>query len=54
MICYLLLDVMPHLEIRGVDYIDLALLEGTEEQKLLQDDVLFLPNRTTESSTNKS
>jgi len=42
MICLMLLDVFPNLEIRGVDYIDTKLLEGTEDEDLLKDDLLFL------------
>lgn len=42
LICLMLLDVFPNLEIRGVDYIDTKLLEGTESEELLKDDTFFL------------
>lgn len=42
LICLMLLEVLPDLEIRGVDYIDTKLLEGTEHQHLLSDSDLFL------------
>ena len=45
MICLMLLDVFPNLEIRGVDYIDTKLLEGTEDEDLLKDDLLFLDEK---------
>jgi len=35
LICLFLLDLMPDLEIRGVEYIDTKLLEGTEHEHLL-------------------
>jgi hypothetical protein len=37
LLCILLLDLMPNLDIRGVDYIDEKLLEGKEEYKLLKE-----------------
>ncbi len=37
LLCVMLLDLNPQLEIHGVDYIDTKLLEGTEHQKLLDD-----------------
>ena len=42
MICLMLLDIFPNLEIRGVDYIDISLLKGSEEEDLLKDDILML------------
>jgi len=42
MICLMLLDVFPNLEIRGVDYIDTKLLEGTDDEDLVKDNLLFL------------
>ena len=44
-ICLMLLDVFPNLEIRGVDYIDTNLLKGTEDEDLLEDDVLLLSEK---------
>lgn len=38
----MLLEVLPNLEIQGVDYLDTKLLEGTEEDFLLRDDDLYL------------
>ena len=38
----MLLDILPNLEIRGVDYLDTSLLEGTEEEVLLKDSDLYL------------
>ena len=38
----MLLEVLPDLEIRGVDYIDPKILKGTEHEYLLQDEDLFL------------
>ena len=42
MICLMLLDIFPNLEIRGVDYIDISLLKGSEDEDLLKDDILML------------
>ena len=42
MICLMLLDVFPNLEIRGVDYIDISLLKGRKDEDLLMDDILML------------
>ena len=42
MICLMLLDIFPNLEIRGVDYIDISLLKGSEDEDLLRDDILML------------
>ncbi len=41
-ICLMLVDALPDLEIRGVDYLDTSLLEGTEHEDLLKDKDLFL------------
>ena len=47
----MLLEVLPNLEIQGVDYLDTKLLEGTEEDFLLSDDDLYLmPEKTNEPS----
>ena len=40
MLCLLILDVLPDLEIQGVDYLDTTLLEGSEHEHLIRD--LFL------------
>ena len=45
MICLMLLDIFPNLEIRGVDYIDIGLLKGTEDEDLLKDDILMLSEK---------
>ena len=37
LICLMLLDIFPNLDIRGVDYIDQKLLEGTEHEHLLKE-----------------
>ena len=42
MICLMLLDIFPNLEIRGVDYIDISLLKGSEDEDSLKDDILML------------
>ena len=44
-LCLMLLDIFPNLEIRGVDYIDTNLLKGTEDEDLLQDDILLLSEK---------
>merc|ERR1719468_1366554 len=41
LICLLLLDVLPDLEIRGVDYLNVELLRGTEDEHLITDDFLL-------------
>jgi Leucine-rich repeat (LRR) protein len=38
----MMLDIFPNLEIRGVDYIDISLLKGSEDEDLLKDDILML------------
>ena len=49
LICLMLLEVLPNLEIQGVDYLDTKLLEGSEEEFLLRDDDLYLmPEKTNE------
>jgi len=40
LICLLLLDVFPKLRIVGAEYLDTKLLEGTEHQHLLEDDLI--------------
>jgi hypothetical protein len=45
----MLLEIFPHLEIRGVDYIDTKLLEGTEDEYLLKDTDLLLTDGTISS-----
>ena len=37
LVCLMLLDIFPDLDIRGVDYIDTKLLAGTEHEHLLED-----------------
>ena len=37
LLCLMLLDVMPGLQIVGADYLDLELLEGTDHAGLLED-----------------
>lgn len=37
LICLMLLDIFPDLDIQGVDYIDAKLLEGTEHEELLKE-----------------
>ena len=37
LICVLLLDIFPDLDIRGVDYIDANLLKGTEHEGLVEE-----------------
>ncbi len=45
LLCIMLLEVFPNLDIRGVDYIDAKLLEGTEHEHLLKelDELQALP-----------
>lgn len=43
LICLLLLDVLPNLKIEGAEYLDMTLLEGTEFEGLMLDDVGSLP-----------
>ena len=45
LLCIMLLDLNPDLEIKGVDYIDTKLLEGTEHEHLLKelDNLSLLP-----------
>ena len=38
LLCLMLLDVLPNLKIEGADYMDTALLEGTEFEHLMLDD----------------
>ena len=38
LICLMLLEVLPNLKIEGADYMDTALLEGTEFEHLILDD----------------
>ena len=42
MICLMLLDILPNLEIRGVDYNDISLLKGSKDEHLIMDDILML------------
>lgn len=37
LICLMLLDIFPNLDIKGVDYINPKLLEGTEHEHLIQE-----------------
>merc|ERR1712039_424483 len=37
LLCVLLLDIFPDLDIRGVDYIDATLLKGTEHEGLIEE-----------------
>ncbi len=50
LLCLLLLEVLPDLEIRGVDYIDTKLLEGTEHEHLVTelDELQLLADRDKE------
>ena len=50
MICLMILDVLPDLEIQGVDYLDTELLEGTEHEHLIKDLFLTSDNSTTENT----
>jgi len=59
LICLLLLDVIPKLKIEGADYLDMALLEGTEHEHLVLDDIGSNPrieagDQTTEQTLNQS
>ena len=48
LICLMLLDILPDLEIRGVDYLDTMLLKGTEDEDLMRDaDLNLLPDTST-------
>lgn len=50
LLCILLLEIFPHLDIKGVDYIDAKMLEGTEHAHLLQemDDLRLIGDGTAE------
>ena len=50
LICIMLLEIFPNLDIRGVDYIDEKLLIGTEHEHLLDDleEILLLDEDLTE------
>ena len=37
LVCLMLLDIFPNLDIRGVDYLAPKMLEGTEHEHLLED-----------------
>ena len=52
LICLMLLDILPDLEIRGVDYLDTMLLKGTEDEDLMRDTDLNLLPDITSSTTN--
>ena len=54
MLCLMLLDVLPDLEIVGVDYLETVLLEGTEHEHLLGDDDLFLIEEGHDDTVNKA
>ena len=43
LICLMLLDVLPNLKIEGADYMDMALLEGSEFEHLKLDDTGSYP-----------
>ena len=46
LLCLMLLEVFPNLEIKGVEYMQTELLEGTEHQHLLREleEMLLLPS----------
>ena len=39
LICLMLLDCLPGLKIEGADYMDMELLEGSQHQHLMLDDI---------------
>ena len=43
LICLLLLDVIPGLKIEGADYLDMSLLEGSQHEHLMLDDIGSAP-----------